>query len=205
MLILINGSNFIDGINLNSSGYFLSIYISIYLLLNDLNLFIDLYFLKFFILTLISFCILNFLNKIYLGDGGIYALSLLTGIFMIELSNSNLLVSPFLIVLFLWYPAFENLFSIIRKLEIKRSPLKPDNKHLHHLIFFYFKRKINSSQKIIFLNLPGIVINVYNLSVFLIGAKFYNNSQFLILLILMNIFVYLIVYFKIINNLKISK
>ena len=137
-----------------------------------------------------------------MGDGGVYAISLFTGLFLIEFSNNNLTVSPFLIVLFLWYPAFENLFSIIRKLEIKKSPLKPDNKHLHHLIYFYLKRKFNLKSKLAYLNLPGFIINIYNLIFFMIGTKFYFHSQLLILLIITNIAIYLITYFKIIKFLK---
>ncbi len=202
LLILINGSNFIDGINLNSSGYFLAIYSSIFFNLNSADLIINNQSFIILILTIFSFYLLNFLNKVYLGDGGVYAISLFTGLFLIEFSNNNLTVSPFLIVLFLWYPAFENLFSIIRKLEIKKSPLKPDNKHLHHLIYFYLKRKFNLKSKLAYLNLPGFIINIYNLIFFMIGTKFYFHSQLLILLIITNIAIYLITYFKIIKFLK---
>ena len=202
LLILINGSNFIDGINLNSSGYFLSIFLSIFLFLNNFNLLLNDVSLIILILTIFSFCILNFLNKVYLGDGGIYAISLFTGLFLIEFSNTNSAVSPFLIVLFLWYPAFENLFSIVRKLEVNKSPLKPDNKHLHHLIYFFLKRKFKLKSKFVYLNIAGLMITLYNLLTFCIGAKYSYNTQLLIFLVIFNIAVYLIVYFKIIGNFK---
>ena len=46
---------------------------------------------------------------------------------------------PFLLYS-LWYPCFENLFSIIRKFNFKKSPISPDNKHLHQLLFIFLKK-----------------------------------------------------------------
>ena len=40
----------------------------------------------------------------------------------------------------LWYPAYETLFSIIRKVLTKKSALSPDNLHLHQLIYIYLKK-----------------------------------------------------------------
>ena len=45
------------------------------------------------------------------------------------------------IVIILWYPAFETLFSIIRKIIYKSQPSSPDNYHLHHLIYLFFNKK----------------------------------------------------------------
>ena len=51
---------------------------------------------------------------------------------------------PSLIVLFLWYPCYENLFSIVRKFKFNRSPMDPDKNHVHllshlnHLLIYYF-------------------------------------------------------------------
>ena len=42
----------------------------------------------------------------------------------------------------LWYPAYENLFSIIRKINNKNSAFNPDNHHLHHLILIHLKKEI---------------------------------------------------------------
>ena len=44
--------------------------------------------------------------------------------------------SVLFIVVILWYPAFETLFSVLRKLSVKTKPTNPDNHHLHHLIPF---------------------------------------------------------------------
>ena len=67
-------------------------------------------------------------------------------------------MSPFFIVLLLWYPCFENLFSIIRKYRLNLSPLNSDNKHFHQLLFYFIKKKFNLSA-LTSNNLGSIFIN----------------------------------------------
>ena len=142
-MVLINGSNFIDGLNGLALGHYLIVF---FFLLNN-NLFnslnIDYINLISLILLFLFLLILNFKNKLFLGDSGSYLISFLTGYFLIKIYNYNYNVSPFFIALLLWYPCFENLFSIIRKFNFNSSPLKPDNMHLHQLIFIYIKKKKN--------------------------------------------------------------
>ena len=57
----------------------------------------------------------NFFGKLLTGDGGAYLISFITGYFLIDLANSSERVSPYFVACLLWYPAYENLFSIIRK------------------------------------------------------------------------------------------
>ena len=85
--------------------------------------------------------ILNFLGKITSGDGGAYLISFLWGVNLIHISTNNYHISPFFIVLLLWYPAFENLFSILRKKKKNISVSFADNYHLHHLVF----KKLNKN------------------------------------------------------------
>ena len=63
--------------------------------------------------------------------------------FVIISSHINNDISPYFFISLIWYPCFENLFSILRKLNREFSPLKPDSKHLHQLIFFFFTKKFN--------------------------------------------------------------
>ena len=141
LLILINGTNFIDGCNTLSIGY----YILVLLVLLKLSLFdtINLYdiFVYKFLLILIIIYIFNIFNKLYLGDNGVYLVSLIFGYYLILISFHNPSISPFFIVLLLWYPAFENLFSLIRKIRLNRSPLYPDTYHFHQLLFFFSEKK----------------------------------------------------------------
>jgi hypothetical protein len=95
--------------------------------------------------------------------------------------------------LLLWYPAFENLFSIIRKTLSKKKPSEPDNFHLHHILFSYFKKKIKNAK--VANSFTGLVINFYNFIIFLISVNFYNMTNFLVIFIILNICVYTVSYF----------
>jgi len=143
ILIIINGCNFIDGVNTSLIGYCLIISLSLYYLdLNgvEISKIVDFYNL---IPILLAIFILNFFNKLYLGDGGSYFLGLLFALCLINTYQVNNNISPYFVVCLLWYPAFENLFSILRKKNLSRSPLDPDTNHLHQIIFLYLKKNFN--------------------------------------------------------------
>ena len=106
----------------------------------------------------------------------------------------NPFISPYFIVLLLWYPAFENLFSIIRKLKTRKSPIKPDTNHLHHLLFFLLKKIW--IKKIIIHNLSSTIIILYNFIIFNISVVNIYFTYFHIILIIINVMIYLIVYVK---------
>ena len=205
ILILMNGSNFIDGINCNLVLYYLLITILI-IVINDDSFYLFVNKKDLFILSIFLFIILflNFLGKIISGDSGAYLISFFWGINLINISSNDYFVSPFFVVLLFWYPAFENLFSIIRKLRLNRSALKADFNHLHQLLFLFLNLKIRNKK--LANNLSGIIINFYNLIIFLIGINYYNNTEIMIILTLFNVSFYLICYFRILfvvkNSLK---
>jgi len=196
ILILINGSNFIDGLNTLNAGYYILICLVIYYLKSqELVIYQDN--LSFFILSiLIIFFIINILNKIFLGDAGSYVLGFIFSVILIETYNLNNNLSPYFIILLLWYPCYETLFSILRKNIVKKSPMSPDTNHLHQLIFLYIKKKFKINlyySNIISAN----IINLYNAVIFLISINYISNSQVQILLILLNLTLYTVIYFKI--------
>ena len=195
ILILMNGSNFIDGLNTLSLGYYLLISIVLYYLISYQNINLKYISIEYLIFLLTCGFILNVKNKIYLGDSGSYLLGFSFAVFLIDIYNSNQNVSPFFIVLLLWYPCYENLFSIIRKRILKRSPMIPDTNHFHQLIFFFIKKRYK--KKNLFANLiTAQIINIYHLIIFLVAVNYIKNSEIQISLILLNITVYTIIYFK---------
>ena len=137
LLIIVNGTNFIDGLNGLVLGYFISILIIVYNLKLLENLNVTQFEILYFIELLFFLLLFNFFNKLYIGDGGSYLLGFGFGIYLITIYESNTHISPFFIVLLLWYPCFENLFSIIRKYRLNLSPLNSDNKHFHQLLFYF--------------------------------------------------------------------
>ena len=194
-LVLINGSNFIDGLNGLSSGYYLLIIISILVIEKNFNFNSNLEnnnFSNYLFLPLSIFFLFNLFKKNFMGDNGIYFLSFYIGIKLIETYNANTsYLSPFYIASLLWYPVFENLFSIIRRLIFSKSVSSPDNLHLHALLFGKLKYKIGkkncntiSSLIILFFSLPG----------FLFSTIYRNETIILCFVIVLNIILYLISY-----------
>ncbi len=192
-LVLINGSNFIDGCNGLAIGYYLIIYFFLFYLIKnqiivfEINLFLSLIF------CLLILLIFNLLNKLFLGDNGIYILSIITGYLLIEIVNLNNYISPYYIMNLLWYPAFEILFSMFRKIRSNHSPMEPDTNHLHQLLFFSYNCKFKFSHTINN-SLVGITINLYNFILIFIFSIYPENSKFQLILVIINIINYLIIY-----------
>ena len=195
ILIVINGSNFFDGLNTLSIGYYILITLIIYYL--ELNNFIiaNEDFINYILIILAISFFLNSINKIYLGDAGSYLLGFTFSIFLINIYIENPQISPFFIIVLLWYPSFETLFSIVRKNIMNKSPMKPDSNHLHQQIF-YIIHKNNTLNKFGSNLLSANLINLYNLIIFIISVNFFSNSQIQVLLILLNISLYTFIYFK---------
>ncbi len=201
LMILLNGSNFIDGLNGLLLGYILIIFFMVLKLnlITNFNVSDGKFYLIFYAFFIIY--LFNLFNQFFLGDSGAYSLSFLIGFMLIEIYSKNLFVSPYFIILLLWYPCFENFFSILRKLVKKKSVLKPDNQHLHQLIFIFIKKKIRIN------NLPvniisGLLINFFNFILLYAGSLEPYNTKFQLNLLLMAIILYVITYITINNYLK---
>lgn len=196
ILILINGSNFFDGLNTLNIGYFLIVLFLVYYLI-QINIleFQNILLLNSLLIVLLCAYFLNIFNKFFLGDSGAYLLGFIFSILLIEIYKSNTQISPFFIILLLWYPCYENLFSILRKYKFKKSVLKPDSNHLHHLLFYYIKKKY--LLKILKTNIiTANLINLYNLLICLLASLFIYNTQIQIFLIIINIILYTSLYSK---------
>ena len=194
LLILINGTNFIDGLNTNVIGYYiiLSYFLSKSFFLNNLGL--DYSTWNFWTLSLLIIYLFNFFKKLFLGDNGAYALAFIYGVLLIKFYSTSNIISPFFIISILWYPCFEMLFSMIRKKIQKKSPLKPDTNHLHQMVFDFFKKNNKLEEK--YLNsFVATLFNLYNFIVIYLSFTQQNNSIFQILLISSNVMVYCLIYF----------
>jgi len=194
ILVLINGTNFIDGVNTLVVGYFILVASNVLYLTEVKNLDLDILLVSTCLTCLVVIYIFNFFGKIYLGDGGAYLVSFVAGVTLIKFSNDNYLVSPYYIVALLWYPAYENLFSIIRKKILKKTPSTPDNEHLHQLIYLYLDKSFNINKN--FSNtLSGILICLYNLFYFLFILDEYHQTETLAYSIIFNVLFYNLLYF----------
>jgi UDP-N-acetylmuramyl pentapeptide phosphotransferase/UDP-N-acetylglucosamine-1-phosphate transferase len=200
-LILINGSNFIDGVNTLLSGYIaLAIIFLMYVSYKNFLVF-DKIFLQYFLIILLVFLIFNSLNLGFLGDSGAYLLSVFLGFNLLQFFLKNNEISPYFIVVLLWYPAFENLFSIFKRLFFKRKSYLPDSTHLHHKIFILLSKKINLKKNILS-TITGFLINSYNLFIFSIASQNIYCTLYQIKIIFFNITLYLIFYYLLSTRIK---
>ena len=119
---------------------------------------------------------------------------------MLFFSRNNL-ISPYFIAVLLWYPAFENLFSILKRLFFKRKSYLPDNTHLHHKIFVFLSNKINLTKNKLS-TITGMLINFYNFFIFLLASQNIYSTKFQVIIILFNIFIYLFIYYLLFKNVK---
>jgi UDP-N-acetylmuramyl pentapeptide phosphotransferase/UDP-N-acetylglucosamine-1-phosphate transferase len=190
-MVLMNGSNFIDGINTLLIGYLLIIFFILFLINQNINA--DYRLIKILLIFLSFIFILNFFQLSFLGDGGAYSLSVLVGLFLMDISNNNQLnsftqyhLSPFFIILLLWYPCFENLFSIIRRVLKKKETVLADNSHLHHYLYRVIKNVFKNENYYIN-SLTGCIINAYNFIIFYFSRNYFYSSKFCISIIFFNI------------------
>ena len=193
ILIIINGTNFIDGINSLAIGYYIIISMVLLVLQKKGLVLPENFPLQLLITCLVILYFLNLFNKIYLGDSGAYLLGFIFSVTLINFYSINM-ISPFFIILLLWYPAFENLFSILRKTNFKRSPINPDTNHLHQLIFAYILKKNISPLKAN--NITGILINIYNGIIVMISLIDPAHTELQIILIIFNLLMYTFLYLK---------
>ena len=197
VLIVINGTNFIDGSNLLAIGYFVILEF-VFIVLNGRELNLDsIFFQDNLIYVLLVLLTLNIFNKLYLGDGGAYLLGFIYSFKCISLYIFNPNISPFFITLILWYPAFEILFSILRKVNFNRSPIKPDSNNLHQLIYFYLNKKI--SNQVMRSNTVGIIINIFNFVFIFFSLMDIYNTQYQIILFVINISIYVFIYARLLR------
>ncbi len=200
-MVLINGFNLIDGTNCLCSLNFLVITIFIFLLTNKLNI----NYMNSEILILgiscFIFVLFNFFGKNFLGDGATYGVGFILGYILLNISLKDYNISPYFIANLLWYPAFENLFSIIRRNVSKKNNYLPDNDHLHHLIFKFFKKNFFKENNFMLSSIIGISINLILFLINLIGYNYYNSTNIQVMLILCGIILYLISYYLLRKNL----
>jgi len=177
-LFIVNGANLIDGYNGLLGIHSLIILLNLFLI-NYFNNNLDLARLLFFgIIILIFFLILNFPKaKIFLGDSGSYLLGSFIAISTIKTSIANPTISPFYFCIILFYLFFEVFFSFFRKLiKEKKSPINPDNKHLHMLLYKILVKRNNNKLRSNYY--VSIIINLVYVALITPAIFIMNNGMF---------------------------
>jgi UDP-GlcNAc:undecaprenyl-phosphate GlcNAc-1-phosphate transferase len=162
ILLLINAFNLFDGINGLSLTYFLIIFIYLLFKFNEYQLIIII----FICFVLLYF---NLINKVFLGDSGVYLLSTILGLKLIEIHNNNqFLFSSENIFILLMIPGIDMFRLFCERIINKKLFYMPDKKHLHHYFLNEFGEIKTVFYLVIFLVTPIIIYEMNLLSTYLI-------------------------------------
>lgn len=141
-VILLNATNMSDGINSLTSNIFI-IWISLITLFlpnNNFYFFMNIV----LIISLILFSILNYRNKCFLGDSGCFVLVCYLSFMTVYVYNKHLLISEknylnleSIFLLFL-IPGIDMLRLFLKRIYMKKNPLKADKNHFHHKLLSTF-------------------------------------------------------------------
>ena len=138
------------------------------------------FFSLFFTMLLICLCflgILNYKNKIFLGDSGSYLLSSIIGCTFIYQYNyfDNYLYGDEIFIILL-IPSIDMLrLFVVRSLN-KKNPFKGDLNHFHHIVNNYFRNKnLTVVFTILMCVMPSLllIINVKTYYIFIISVIVY--------------------------------
>jgi len=170
-LVFLNAFNMFDGINLQSGIYSIIIlsFISIF--------YVESNFIKILIISLLSFLYLNNKNLSFLGDSGTLLISFIISCIFILLYNNKYIIYADDIAIFMLIPGLDLIRLFITRLINKKSPLKPDRNHLHHLLL-----KKYSEQKTV------SIITILILTPLLLNVLKFDNIIILIFVIILYFF-----------------
>lgn len=139
ILLLLNALNMSDGI----SGLFLGIMI-IFFIYIELSYNQDKILSFLIIFSLIILFVLNFKNYFFMGDSGVYFLTIFFSFSLInsyhsEESNIKSIEEIFILLM---VPGIDMFRVFLERLRKRKNPLKPDRSHLHHLLLSLFSEKL---------------------------------------------------------------
>jgi len=193
-LVIINGMNLIDGANglmpcsaimqLASIIFLSSVY-------NDLEIFnISIVFL----LPLVIFLFFNYpAGKIFMGDLGAYFYGFSISLLIIYFFSRHPDLLSWSAILILFYPSIELLTSFIRKKFFEnKSPMAPDLRHFHSLVYYLIKQKLIRSK--ISNNFVLLSMIPFWFFPFVCILLFYNSLNLLLISILLLTIFYLSIY-----------
>ena len=204
--VLINGSNFLDGLNGLISGYFILVLTSTFYISNyHINLNNDIKdLINLLLIITIIFYVFNLFGIVYLGDSGSYLLSITVGFILIKMHQHTNFISPYYIANMLWYPAFENLFSLLRRFLSKNKISSADKLHLHQLIFRFLRSK-NVVKDEWMNTVSGLIVILMNIPSIYIATNYFFHSVILVSTIFYNLSIYLLIYYFLSKNFRLKK
>ncbi len=177
--LLANAMNMFDGINLQLISFSCLLFI-LFVLKGFMPI--------FFILLLVCFiflAILNFKNKVFLGDGGAYLISAVVGctfIYQYDKFDNFFFGDEVFIILII--PAIDMLRLFFVRIINKKHPFKGDLNHFHHIVNNYTK----NTSVTVFITITTSIIPIILL--------FLNINTYVVLILSLFIYFCLIAYFR---------
>ena len=201
ILVIINGMNFVDGLNgllsLNLLSQLVVLYFLSYIFRdNQFQIIFSL-----LIITIFVFLIFNFPSgKIFFGDLGAYFFAFMMSILIIKFFEKHNEIISWNAVLILFYPSFELLFSFTRKIFfLKKNPFLADPEHLHTLVY---KLHLKSNKNLKNSNNLSTILLIFFWSSPIYVMLFYDNLFALIFTIIVLSVIYISTYVFIYKRIK---
>ena len=173
LIVLIIACNMFDGINFQSFLFFFTNFLFLFLIHPNI-------FLIILVISILVFGYLNFSGKIFLGDSGVYLLSVILGIFYLKFYNFSYgNMSSDVIFSMLLLPVLDSIRCIVIRTINGKNPLFGDKTHLHHILikkFSYQKTILIISSLIL---IPFIFYMLDVSVIFTIGTIFLVYFYFL--------------------------
>ncbi len=167
IIILINSLNFYDGINGQSLIFFIISFSFLAIKTSSPIVYI------FFICNLLFLLFLNLRNRIFLGDNGIYVLTIILSISLIYEHNvyrSIIFADEIFLLLFL--PGLDLLRLTILRLMKGKNPFYGDRNHIHHLLLENYSLVKSNLILFVLAIAPIITFNILKFNFFLVVSIF---------------------------------
>ncbi len=163
ILILINAMNFYDGINGQSLIFFLITFSYLLIVSEKIEFYLFIISILFFLLFL------NLRNRLFLGDNGIYILTIILSTSLIYEHNfygSITFADEIFLLLFL--PGLDLLRLTILRLMKKNNPFYGDRNHIHHLLIKKYSLIKTNIILFILAIVPILFFNILKINFFLV-------------------------------------
>jgi UDP-GlcNAc:undecaprenyl-phosphate GlcNAc-1-phosphate transferase len=154
--LFINALNMLDGINCQVASY-VSFILIIFIIKGIL-----IYLSFLLLISVLTFLILNYQNKIYFGDSGTLLLGFIISYFFLKTYNVQNAFYADEIFLIMSIPGYELLRLFLKRILLKKNPFKSDQNHIHHLLLkkFGYAGTFISVQSVLFF--PYLLFNITN-------------------------------------------
>lgn len=176
---VVNAFNLIDGLNGLSSHVTVSVAVSLSIIAFQAGNAQISIFLVLIVAAVLGFMVLNFpMGKIFLGDGGAYALGHLLVWSAIILINSETKISAFSILLVFFWPVADTSLAIWRRWKLGNPTGRPDRLHFHQLAMRFLEIRFFGRERRELANPVATLILIPLTSVpQVLGVLFWDNFK----------------------------